>query len=235
MARLKRAARNGAAETPAPQGHNKPPLTEDEVGALTTHYALKIIADQRKVDAAKVDLDAAKSVVNGHFKMIAKDLGFTRKDFAAEVVAKLNMTEAEYASSEKRRDRLHRLAGLKEGQQIDLIDHVLKDTADEAEAAFADGYRAGRRADDPKPPAEVSPILHPDWMRGWHEGQTFNGAQLMLAAEILARPAPGTMVAGEEPEAEGEPELDPDAEAKKLKAAGWTEPTAGEQQFETVN
>lgn len=222
-------------EAPAGEGHNtKGGLTEDEAAALTVYYELKIIEDQRKVDAAKVTLDAARSVVNGHFKRMTADLGFTRKEFEAEVVAKGRMTEAEYLSSERRRQRLHRLSGRAPGEQLDLVD-AIQDTVDEALAAEADGYRAGRRADDPTPPTTLSTLFVSDWMRGYHAGQEFNALQLGKAAEILARPKPGEMAAADDEEEEEEDE-DPEtlvAEgAKRLKDSGWTEPTADEQQFE---
>lgn len=223
-------------EGAASAGHNsKTPLTEDEAAALTTYYALKVIEGQRKADAAKVDYDAARSVVNGHFKRLKADLGFTRKEFEAEVIEKLNMTEAEYLAGEKARARLHRLAGLSQGEQIDLIDHVLADTVDDAIAAEADGYRSGRRADDPVPPAHVAAILHPDWMKGWHRGQEVNGLALAKASEILSRPKPGELAADDD-EDEGDPEddFDADAEARRLKNSGWTEPTESEAEFEAT-
>jgi len=217
-------------------GHNSnEPLTEDEQAALTVHFALKVIADQRIADQKKADLDSARSTVNGHFKLISAELGITRKDFEAHVLGVLNMSEAEYANAEKNRARLHRLAGVKSGDQIDLLDHVLADTVDDAIAAEANGYRAGRRADDPTPPDTLSSIFITDWMRGWSKGQEANGMQLAKAAEVLARPKPGTMVAADEPEEEDP--TDPDviaAKARKLKGSDWMEPTADEASFEAA-
>lgn len=231
MARSKRAAANGSASTPAASGHNsKAPLTEEEAAALTTYYSLKIIEDERKVAAAKIAVDGAREIVNGHFKRLKADLGFSRKEFEAEVISKLNMTDAEFASSEKKRDRLHRLAGLKQGEQLDLIEHVLPDTVDDAMAAEGDGYRAGRRADDPVLPKNISSMFASDWTRGWHAGQEFNALQLGKAAEILARPKAGTM-APAEPEKGGDEEADLDDAARALKRSGWTQPTAAEEQF----
>lgn len=231
MARPKK--HNPTQEAQASVGHNsgKVPLTEEEAAALTTHYALKVIAQQKVVAQKQAELDGERSQVNGFFKMISKDLGITRKDFEADVIAVLGMTEAEYLRSERKRDRLHRLAGVKSGEQLSLID-VIADTADEAAAAFADGYRAGRRADDPIPPKETASILHPDWMKGWHEGQTYNGMQLAMASELLARPKPGEMAAAPEEPAEPDEETALDAEVKRLEQSGWAEPTAAEADFD---
>lgn len=220
----------------AAQGHNKPPLTEDERSALATYYELKIIEDERKVAALMVDLKSARTVVNGHFKRMTADLGFTRLEFDAEVVKIGQLSDAEYARREARRNDLHRLAGRKSGEQQDLVE-LIQDTVDEAIAAENAGYRAGRRADDPTPPKEVSPVLHPDWLRGWHAGQEFNGLQLAKAAEVLARPKPGEMAAAPD-EGGGDAEnadSDIEAEVRALEANGWVEPTPAEAEFETVD
>jgi hypothetical protein len=228
-------ARSG--NNPGP-GHNSEPLTDEEQSALTTHFALKVIADQRIVAQKKADLDGARATVNGHYKLISAELGITRKDFEAHVLGVLNMSEAEYANAEKKRARLHRLAGVSQGEQIDLIDHVLADTVDDAIAAEANGYRAGRRADDPTPPDTLASIFITDWMRGWSKGQETNGMQLAKAAELLARPKPGVMVAAEDEEQAEEDPADPAVIRKKanaLKDSGWTEPTADEQAFEMAH
>jgi hypothetical protein len=223
-------------QAPAPAGHNSTgKLTEDEQSALTTHYALKVIAQQKVVAQKQAELDGERSQVNGFFKLISKDLGITRKDFEANVIAVLGMTEAEYAHSEAKRTRLHRLAGVKVGEQLDLVD-AIKDTVDEALQAEADGYRAGRRADDPTPPKEVASVLVQDWMRGYHAGQEFNGLQLQKAAEVLARPKPGEMAAApdeedEEEEDDGDPEVIR-RKANALKDSGWAEPSADEATFD---
>lgn len=229
-----RSPKAAAEAPPPPAGHNNAKLTEDEASALTIYYELKVREDQRKVDALMVDLKSARSVVNGHFKRMTADLGFTRKDFEAEVIAKANMTEAEYMASERKRARLHRLSGRNPGEQLDLISDVLADTIDDAIAAEANGYCAGRRADDPLPPKEIHGTLQQDWLRGYHKGQEVNGMALAKAAEILARPKPGEMAA--EPEAAEAEEDDGDPEvikrkANALKDGGWTDPTPAEAEF----
>ncbi len=222
-------------------GHNSEPLTEEELSALTVHYELKITEAQRTVDAIMVDLKSARDVVNGHFKRMTADLGFTRKEFEAEVITLGRMTEAQYLNHEKKRARLHRLAGRKPGEQLDLVD-AIADTVDEALIAEGDGYRAGRRADDPVPPAELSTIFHQDWMRGYHAGQEYNGLQLVKAAEILARPKPGEMAAAPEESTQpipepGTPEHDAALRASERLAREslGLVPTAAEQDFEEAD
>lgn len=218
-------------------GHNSAePLTDDEASALVLHYELRINEAQRALDAILVTAKSARDVVNGHFKRMTADLQFTRKDFEAEVIAKSRMSEAEYLAAERKRQRLHRLAG-RAGDQLDLINDVLPDTADDAAMAYANGYRCGHLAGDPTPPKELAPAFHQDWLKGYHDAQAQNIAKLGVAETVLERLAKptGTLTAAE-PEAEGEGDdaLEPDvvaAKARKLRKAGWTEPTPAEAEF----
>lgn len=222
---------------PAQAGHNSNrPLTEEERDALGTHFALQVIAKQRVAAQKKADYDAAKSEVNGVFKLISKELGETRKDFERDVLDVMGMSEAEYISAEMKRARRHQMAGAKPvGAQLDIED-AIKDTVDDAIAAEAEGYRAGRRADDPVVPSHISSIFTQDWMRGWMRGQEVNAKAEALAAEVLARPKPGEMAEGEDPDEtdEDDDDLDPDsirAQAAALARSTWMDPTADEANF----
>lgn len=220
-------------------GHNHRDLTDDEMGALVTSFTTKVIDAQRKVDAIAVDLKSARTVVNGLYKLIKKETGYDRNEFEAEVIANLDKSEEEIVAEERRRAKLQALAGLREGEQLDLIDHVLKDTVDDAIAAEAAGYRAGRRADDPKRPDHIDPIFETDFMRGWTRGQEVNARAEAMAAEILARPKAGEMAPAPEDADDGDDEdsTDPDviaAKARELKDSGWTEPTADEANFDAA-
>lgn len=221
-------------QTPA-AGHNpKEPLTDQETVALGVHHQLRITAEQRKLDALLVDVANQRKIVNSAFKLMTADLGYTRKDFQGEVIDKLEMTAGEYQAHILKVDRLHRIAGLREGEQLDLLDH-LTDTVDESEAAFQDGYRAGRRAADPVPGSHVAAIMHPRWMEGWHAGQAWNGEQLKLAHEIMSRPKPGEMVEADDEDPETDDDDGIDAEVRRLEATGWVEPTEAEAEFEVAD
>lgn len=222
---------------PPPMGDNVKSATADEdAAALTTYYQLKIIEAQRKVDTIQVDLKSARDVVNGHFKRMTADLHFTRKDFEAEVIDKLSMSEAEYLASERKRDRLHRLAGLKPGEQIDWIDHTLKDTVDDEIEAESNGYRAGRRGDDPTAKG-IAPILLPAFMRGWHNGQSENGQRMIRAHEILeARKVKSVELQPDQEDDDDGHEVDPETQieedVQRLTDAGWTEQAPVEADLE---
>lgn len=226
-------------------GHNsRGGLDAGEIEALGVHHQLKISAEQTKLAVLVEQVASQRKVVNAAFKRMTADLGFTRDRFETEVIDKLNMTPDEYAAFCVETDMLHRIAGLKQGEQIDLIEHVMKgDTVDESEAAFQDGYRAGRRADDPSPPDYVAGILHPKWMEGWHAGQAYNGEQLKRAHEIMSRPKPGEMAAAPEPSGAkplpepGTPEHDAALRASEQLAREslGLVPTAAEQDFEEAD
>lgn len=214
-------------------GHNSgEPLSDEDRAALVQFHAVNIFKAEHVAARAKADYDAAKSDLRSHFAKVKGDLGFTRKDFE-EVLTAMKMTEAEFRSTENRRNKRFQLAGLPVGKQLDLF--AAGDTVDEKVAAEAEGYRAGRRADDPVPPKTVSPILHPDWMAGWHRGQAENSANFRRAAEILeARKAKAVGLDAVEEDV-GDDDIDEedvlDDAARKLKRTGWANPAPAEDAF----
>lgn len=221
-------------------GHNHRDLNDDEMGALVTSFTTKLIAATKEVDVHAANLGSARKVVNGIFKLVAKETGYTRKEFEAEVIANLDKSEEELIAAAQRRARLQTQAGLRTGEQLDLIERI-NDTVDDAIAAEAAGYRAGRRADDPtKMPDNINPIFAPDFQKGWTRGQEVNAKAEAMATEILAARAQagGQLTDGvkEGGEAEEDP-ADPEVirrKAKKLQADGWTDPTPEEQQLDQV-
>lgn len=218
-------------------GHNHRELTDEERSALVTSFTTQLIAANRTVEALVVDLGSARKRVSGIYKMVAKETGYTRKEFEAEVIANLDKSEDELIAAAKRVARLQADAGLRSGEQLDLIDKI-NDTVDDAIAAEAAGYRAGRRADEYKRPDNIDPIFEQDWLRGYTRGQEVNAKAEAMAAEILARPKPGEMAAAPDDESdEDEDPADPEVirrKANALKDSGWTEPTEDEASFDAA-
>lgn len=223
MARSKKAAGVG-------HNSNAEPLTAEEIAALTTHYDLKIRASQKEEAKIKSLLDAQREVTNGAFAMVKADLKISRKDFLADMELQ-TMTEAEFRHHEEKRTGRLRARGLV-GEQIEL---PLGDTVDDALEAEMNGYRAGRRADDPTPPESINPIFHTNWMTGYHKGQEENGLLLGKAETILATrakaPKDGVMGAGDEPNDED----DVRAQADALKAVGWADDAPQPTPMESAN
>lgn len=214
-------------------GHNSDVvLTDDDIAALQHYHAVKIFQLQKAAEEAQTVYKGKLALVNDQFALVKSDLRYTRKDME-DLLEKLRMTPAEFAIQEAQRTKRYTLAGLREGETGSLD----FDTVDEAIAAEEDGYRAGRRADDPVPPERIAAVLHPDWLRGWHRGQEDNGKDFIRANELIeARKQQGVELEAEaETQGEAGDEEHPDDviedAADALKAAGWTKPTEEERSF----
>lgn len=216
-------------------GHNVA-LTDDEIQALETYYAHKIRTQRSKAAAAKVAYDAERTEVNSLFALVKGDLKTSRKDFE-DLLAKQDMSPAEFASFWAKLSARYARNGLPVGAQQELFAST-GDTADDQAMAIAAGHHAGLTGADPVPPKEVASVLHQDWLKGWHDGQAILYAQLAKADGIFAKikQAGGELTEDDEDEdLEPEDELEAlDAEARKLKASGWTKPTADETDFATA-
>ena len=164
-------------------GHNAASDAQDRA-ALQQFYAIKIRQAQRIAASAKAEYDEAREQVSSLYTLVKADLHITRKEMQ-ELIALANMTEREYIAHERGRRSRMVDAGLP--VQGDLFDRV-GDLGDDQEAE-ANGYRAGRRGEEPKPPAEIAGTLQTIWMEGWHRGQKENADQFLRAQEVLDRRA----------------------------------------------
>ncbi|MFZ5669096.1 MAG: hypothetical protein ACOY4K_06355 [Pseudomonadota bacterium] len=229
------------ASTAAGKGHNGGPLTDDEIAALQHYYANDIRRKQKAVGEAEAVLKTKRTAVNSSFALVKANLQYSRKDFE-ELLAAEEMGEREFLVKEAARTKRLQLHGLKPGEQIPLD----FDTVTEEQLAEADGYRAGLREDEPKPPETVSAIMHPAWMRGWHRGDEEAKGKTSLAERIIAiwaeQDGSGLESNDEDDDdADGETELEAaeeiddqaeiDRQARKLKEEGWTEPQPEERSF----
>lgn len=217
-------------------GHNGPePLTDDEQADLIAYYGDKIRRQQRTAAEAKAEYDAERTEVNSLFALVKGELQISRKDFEALLLAQ-DMTEAEFLHAEAKRHSLYALAGLPVGAQIDLFANAA-DTADDQAHAYANGKRAGLRGDDPVPPATTSPILHPDWMRGWTDGQAELGERMVRAAALIEARKPAPVAEVESDEEDPDP-TDPeavDAAARKLKRSGFMDRAEADAEAELAD
>lgn len=215
-------------------GHNADPLSDEEVAALEAYYAHKIRAQRRKADEAKALYDTEREEVNGLFAKVKGDLKTSRKEFE-DLLAKQDMSEVEFQHYWAKLSARYARNGLPVGAQPDLFPAV--DTVDDQAVAFADGRRGGLAGTDPTPPSYVSPIMHPKWMEGWHDGQKELYLKLDKAGAIIAaREAAKPVLQADEPEEEEDPS-DPEvirAKAKRLMNDGWGEPSADEAEFEAA-
>jgi len=219
----------------ASAGHNSgEPLTDDDVAALVAFYGQKVRIGRLEVEKAATALKLARTQVNGQFKLVAKDLKFTRLEFE-DLLAKQDMGEKAFLESEAKRTARYALAGLPVGAQLDMFPATTGDTADDKANAYEDGRLAGLYGKDRDVPGKIAAVFHTDWLSGFNAGaEQLAGMMERAGALIAARaaaPVPGELA--EEPEYEGD-DLDPDTITKKaraLKKGGFMDPTPEETGF----
>lgn len=198
------------------------PMTDDDIASMQLYYSRKVRGQEAEAVKKKAEYDQAKKAVNGTFALVKGELGISRKDFE-EILALEDLSESEFILKELGRTKRLSLHGLPVGTQLDMFGKG--DTVDEMERARADGRRAGRRGDEGVPPDYISPVCHQAWLEGWHEEQAIIFMRLGRAEAIIAERAEAEAPVGEEEDDldEEAEEFDPDAEAKRLKKAGFTE------------
>lgn len=227
MARGKKAK---AGQAGPAQGHNSNALTDDEKSALLNHHLTKLRAQKKVVDELVSKLVGERQTMSGLFLDAKKDGKWQRKELNELLIDGAARTR-DLVAAEERRRWLRQAAGLPVGGQLELFGGPETPTEAKDELAFeSDGYLAGRRGDDPTPPKDVDARFHPSWTKGWHAGQAANAELLGKAKEVLDR-KPGPALKPEEPADEPDIHDQAAADAKKLKANGWAEPTKGEAQF----
>jgi len=215
------------------QGHNSgDPLTDDEKAALLHRHMVTIRMAQKAADVIKATYDAARTTVNNHFAAAKGDLGINRKNLT-ELLDALGLTEVAFRHNENLRRERFELAGLPMGGQLDMF---AADTVGDREAARADGYRAGLRADDMVVPDNIATMFHGDWQDAWRDGQAENLRKFALAHEVTEARKPKTVALDpvEEDIGDVDPEDALDDAARKLKRTGWAEPTEAEAEFEAA-
>jgi hypothetical protein len=207
-------------------------ITDADRVALSQHHQLKVRAARRAADKIKATYDEAREEVNQAFALAKGDLGYSRKEFE-EILSLGDMTARAFQNYEVARTGRLLEAGLKPpGTQMELS---LGDTADDKAEAYQDGFRAGKRADEPEPPTHIATFLHTDWMAGWHEAQAENVALLGKAAEVIAARAKPVELQEDDGGADEEEDTEAflAAKAKAVKLA-WSNPTNEETSFETA-
>lgn len=218
---------------PAPAGHNKPPLTREEKSALLVHHIGKLRAQQQLIEKARAPFQAAQSALTDLVNAAKGDLGktYTRKHLLA-LCEDVGTRLRDLAREEEQRFQDRVALGLPVfGIQQDLFggggDAMPQEAKDEL-SWEADGYLAGRRADDPKAPEGCPPRMDQAFMRGYNRGVEENGKLLAQAGEISkARNAPPPPPKAEEPDPGDPAELK--KAAAKLKANGFTNKSAPAQ------
>lgn len=214
-------------------GDNSEPLTEDEIEALEAWFIQKILVAQKEAAEAKAVHDSKKQAVNTLFASVKAELKTSRKDFE-DLIEKTTMSEAEFTAFWTKLRARYERNGLPVGAQLDMF--PTGDTASDQAAARADGKRAGLIAADPVPPKYIAPILHPEWMAGWHDGQTELAMKLQKADGIFARRGqPDTSDENDvdlNADSEADEEADLDAKAEALANSDFMDTSDAGDDFE---
>jgi len=207
-------------------GHNSgEPLTDDEKAALLHRHLVTIRQDMKAAGVIKATYDAALAKVNQGFAACKGDLGYKRKDLV-ELLDALGMTEVAFRHNENARRERFNLAGLPMGGQLDMF---ATDTVGDREAARADGFRAGLRADDMEVPENIATMFHGDWQDAWRDGQAENLRKFAIANGVdEARKTKADVIGDEPPEDDRDPDEVIDDEARALRKSGFMDRGAPE-------
>jgi len=212
-------------DDPAGIGHNaKAPLTREEKAALLQHHIGELRKLEAQVEVVRAPFKAAQEAVTKAFHAAKAELGgnYSRK-YLAGLMEDFGARLRNVAAVEEQRFQDRVALGLPVfGKQMDLFGDAKTDTEKDAISAEADGYMAGRRGDEPKPPSDIGPLTQA-WMAGFHKGQEETGKQVAMAMEVRARKS---KPAEPEKDPDEEVEADLDAQARKLKRSGFTARTS---------
>ena len=170
------------AKAPPPEGDNSGKMTDAEREALFNHHLAKLRGATAEVDKARAVLSEKQGVLSDFYRAAkVDDRRWTRK-LLQEVVEKTGgkTSRRDVLAEEAARQQAFLWAGLPIGAQPDLFDGVPAAAKDELEWG-AEGYLAGRRADERKPPADCpAGGCTQEWLKQYDEGQAYNARQLAM-------------------------------------------------------
>ncbi len=203
-------------------GHNSEAVGSLTEALLISHFS-KLRAQQLKVDAKKIELDAERSAMTDLFRLAKVD-GLTRKELTT-LLDDSKSSQRDLQREEERRAQLRSWIGLPAGTQTDLFARLPEEVKDE-QYYEGQGYAAGLRGDSGVAPEEISPRFIQAWLRGWSGGQEKLAWALAEAGRNPEKKDTGVPTRKVELEPEdGEDVFDPDAAARELQAAGFLEPS----------
>lgn len=218
---------------PANEGDNSRAAEEAERVQLISFISRLADADA-EIERAKGPLKAAqerrKSIIN-----LAKAQKFTAKELESRM-NEMKQSTKENAIQSAREARHRRWLGIISEEQAKM--HLGGNTPEEARDEHdweIEGYKAGLRNLPSSPPAECSPRFHQSFMRGHEMGFK---SQLESLAQNAPKP-PGVTAAEVAAQAaadfaEEHPEIDLDAEARKLKNSSFMERSSPDDGFEAT-
>lgn len=145
----------------------------DEEAVFLSHLN-RLRAQEAKKAVAKAALDVEAQALTDLFRTAKAD-GFSRKELQA-ILDDGKASRRDLTAEEERRAQLRAWAGLPAGTQADLFQ--LGEAARGPVDAEAQGYAMGIQGLNADAPDWISPVHHPDFLKGWEN------AQQILASKI---------------------------------------------------
>lgn len=212
------APRLSAKTTPKPGAPTREPTIGDNSRAMEEAERVQLISFVSKlstaedaIEAAKVPLKAAQKA-RSQIVGLAKAAGFTAKELERRLEEMRTPTRV-MAETAVREHKHRRWLGILDADQSDLMlgDAAPEETKDEAHWK-GEGYKAGLRQMDSKPPAECHTRFHQAYMKEHERGHL----EVLTANAPKATPRSQAEQAAEDYAADN-PEIDVAAAARKLK------------------
>jgi hypothetical protein len=182
---MAKAPTNRAAGAPPPMGHNQKDVDAAREAQVIS-YVTGLRGHQATVAKLMAPVTAAKEALNAHVKM-AGAAGIPAK-LLKELADDGKTSRKDLSKAEQQRRQFRQWLGLPVG---DDEDPRLPETVKDEFAWEAEGYQAGMRGDEPKPPTAVPPMFNGKWMEGWHTGDAKRKwAETTVANAPTAPPKP---------------------------------------------
>ncbi len=219
----------------APRKTHNEDLTRDEQADLLALHLRNIRLARAEQEKTALADKQAKAKIAGHYKLVDKDLGFTRLKIE-DLLEKQDMSDDALALYFEEQADLYDLGGVAVGEQLSL---KLPDTADDAKNAYNAGSAAFDQLKDRTDiPSRIATMFHTNYLAGYDARADQINAMIARAeaAKKLreARPKPGQMAADPE-QTDLEDAVDGDLTEEQLKAKadvlvarGFTEPSTAE-------
>jgi hypothetical protein len=147
-----------------------------------------------KFQAIDKEIEASVAVTKGlrdtraEVMSYAEAAKFKKKDFK-EVLddMKVKGSRRSVREDEARRSRFRRYAGLPVGDEQEQMELLPDEKRDEIDWE-GEGYTAGVRGDEPKPPKDCPPRMHSHWLKGRDNGQARNAWALSASKGVIPGP-----------------------------------------------
>lgn len=161
---------------PIGQGHNARTVDETQQAQLLS-FVNKVEGHDREIAKLKLPFDSAKEDRSNTLRL-AKIAGFPAS-MIVDAIKDRKAPRKNVAQAELDRRKWRGWLGLPTGEN----DNPDLPTAVQDAAHFdSEGYQAGLRAAEPKPPMEVPAMFVKNWMEGWHTGD----AKRKWAEDVVA-------------------------------------------------